>query len=329
MNLRTLFQLPLIAVVAFAASSFAVAATAPAQPRADAEWFYFTTPERVRELQQTHDNLLIVDVRSPEQYREGHIPGAINLPGADWRTPKAKPSRGESQYLFRNPDGSPDIARYEQLLSEAGIGNQHHVIIYGNHAGKSDGSIPAMILRWLGHEKVQFLDGLGLEQWQKAGYPVSTEIRVAEPAVFRADPVEGFVWNLKDVQENLRNPEVLFYDTRSVEEYTGVNLRDNRRGGRIPGAVLCDYADFLTEDKTVKSSEAVREILSERGITPDKTIVLYCQTSTRVSLPYLALTELGYDDVVVYDASWHEYGNRDDTLVETEEATETELAEQH
>jgi rhodanese-related sulfurtransferase len=39
-----------------------------------------------REISASGENLVIVDVREPELYRAGHIPGAINLPYPDSKT---------------------------------------------------------------------------------------------------------------------------------------------------------------------------------------------------------------------------------------------------
>jgi thiosulfate/3-mercaptopyruvate sulfurtransferase len=124
------------------------------------------------------------------------------------------------------------------------------------------------------------------------------------------------------VIKNIGNEQVVFYDTRSSAEFTGQDLRGNKRGGHVPGAVLCNFEDLLDADKKTLPPQQVRNILKQKGITPDKQIVLYCQTATRVSLPLLALRDLGYTNVSIYDASWHEYGNRPDTPVESESTAE-------
>ena len=48
----------------------------------------FTTGpvELNRELEAGAKNIVVVDVRAEEDYREGHIPGAINLPKDRWHT---------------------------------------------------------------------------------------------------------------------------------------------------------------------------------------------------------------------------------------------------
>jgi rhodanese-related sulfurtransferase len=38
------------------------------------------TPSRARKLLKHDPDILLIDVRSPEEYMEGHIPGSINIP---------------------------------------------------------------------------------------------------------------------------------------------------------------------------------------------------------------------------------------------------------
>lgn len=281
------------------------------------EWKSFVTVEQLKaKLDAKSQDLVVVDARSADEYRRGHIPGAISLPGKDWRTPSTPAGQGQSQYIFRTSEGAPDVARYERFLGEAGIDPQDEVIVYGNHAGKTDGSVPALLLDWLGHEKVAFLDGVGIEEWKLAGNALSTQEVKLQPTTYTAKPKEGYVWLLNDVLENLKDPDVVFYDTRNRNEYLGKDLRDNRFGGHIPGAVLVDYAELLDwNTKRVVPVEKAKEILQKNGLTPDKHLVLYCQTATRVSLPALVLRDLGYSKVSIYDGSWHEYGNLETTPI--------------
>ncbi|MEM9251534.1 MAG: rhodanese-like domain-containing protein [Planctomycetota bacterium] len=267
--------------------------------------------------------VVLIDARAPLDYAAGHLPGAINLEPNKWRTPSAKPGQGLSQYVYRQADGSPDVAYYERMLGEAGVRADDTVVVYGNHAGKKDGTVPAMLLDWLGHDRVRFLDGVGVDRWQSAGGVLSTEGVHLEPTTYRAEPRAGFVWNEPDVLANLTNPDVVMYDTRSLQEWTGENKRDNARGGHLPGAMRINYTDMLTADKRVKSADAMRAMLDEQGVTPDKQVVLYCQTATRVSLPYLVMRDLGYPRISIYDASWFEWGNRDDTPIQREAPAES------
>lgn len=48
-----------------------------------------------------------------------------------------------------------------------------------------------------------------------------------------------------------------------------------------------------------------------------KTGVIYCQSGTRCSHEELILKDLGYENFILYDDSWQEWGNREGTPVET------------
>ena len=49
----------------------------------------FTTgPHELTGMIDRKDDIVIVDVRFPTDYRKGHVPGAINLPKGKWQEPK-------------------------------------------------------------------------------------------------------------------------------------------------------------------------------------------------------------------------------------------------
>ncbi len=279
-------------------------------------WSILIAPEELRD-RAADEQTLIVDVRSEEQYRAGHIPGAINLPGSRWRTPatKAPQLEGPGQRIFRKEDGAVDVARYETLLGEAGITPDRKIVIYGNHAGKADGSVPAAILLKLGHKDVAFLDGVGLERWEAAGLPVSDVPVVLEPARYIAKVAIDTVWSADDLLKNLGNEDVVIIDSRTPAEYLGQDLRGNQRGGHIPGARLLNSEDFLNVASGTTISRAAAQEKVEKLIPRGKKVVIYCQSGTRCSHEELILRDLGYDNVILYDASWQEWGNRTDTPV--------------
>lgn len=282
------------------------------------QWKIFVTPQQVQEWAAKDSKLVIVDARSPEEYAAEHVPGAINAPGALWRTPPTKnPGKeGIGQYIFRDGQHRPDVGRYEALLSGFGLDRDQRIVVYGNHAGRADGSVPVSILFWLGQEKAHFLDGIGLNEWKAAGFPTTKEPKTLPKSDFKASPQAGHLWSIDDVLKHIDDKEVVFFDSRSPAEYAGKDLRGVTRGGHIPGAKLLNYEDLLDpKTKKILAPEEVAKKISASGVDKGKTVVIYCQTGTRCSLKELALKELGFEKVVLYDAGWQEYGNRQHSVI--------------
>lgn len=106
-----------------------------------------TVPFAPRELilrQHDHTAPALLDVRTPAEYRAGHIAGALNLPVGQL------------------------AARYGVL----GFTPDQPIVVYcksGRRAARAQG-----ILRSLGYRHVQVLDG-SMNAWQAAGRPVVRE----------------------------------------------------------------------------------------------------------------------------------------------------------
>ncbi|MEM9420063.1 MAG: rhodanese-like domain-containing protein [Planctomycetota bacterium] len=285
---------------------------------------FINASEALSLVEAAGDELVLIDARKPDAYAKGHLSGAINLPPNVWRTPKTKPGEGPSRHFYRegaDDSGPLDAAYYNRALGAAGLSADAPVLVYGNHAGKGDGSVPVMVLHLLGHQgKVYFLDGVGTQRLTEAGFVLATASAVRPATTYTAQPKDDAVWDLADVKAYVDNPDpsVVLWDNRTPEEWDGTEKRGNARGGHVPGSVYLGFSDLFTpgEAKTVLEREAMKNKLVSAGITPDKTVVIYCQTSTRVALPYQALREMGYDKVAIYDGSMSEYANLDDTKLE-------------
>jgi len=54
----------------------------------DAKLTYTMGPMELKQLMDDKEDFTIIDVRSEDDFREGHIPGSINLPEDQWATLK-------------------------------------------------------------------------------------------------------------------------------------------------------------------------------------------------------------------------------------------------
>jgi thiosulfate/3-mercaptopyruvate sulfurtransferase len=247
-----------------------------------------------------HDvGLRIVDmVTEPEEYQKAHVPGAVYLHVNDARI--AVPAGG-----FRLPTADEGA----RLLGALGIGPGTHVVIYDDSGGLHASRL-FFTLEVLGHRKASLLDG-GIQGWRRARLPLTTEIPRVERTEYRPAVRGDLVASAEWVRDRLGDATVALVDARTAAEFTGKDRRA-RRGGHIPGAVNLEWKQNLRSDWTFKPRAELRAMYAAKGVTPDKTVVTYCQTHHRASHSYFVLRLLGYPRLVGYDRSWIEWGNRDD-----------------
>ena len=92
---------------------------------------------------------LLIDVREPDEYRQGHIAGAINIP------------RGMLEFRISGEPTLQDVSR--------------PVVVYCKTSGRAALSIVAM--QAMGFENVVSLAG-GFDAWAAAGLPVAKPYEV-------------------------------------------------------------------------------------------------------------------------------------------------------
>ncbi|MGL4423741.1 MAG: sulfurtransferase [Gemmataceae bacterium] len=232
----------------------------------------------------------LIDVRGPEAYTEGHIPGAIRVPLSTW-------SR-----LYNT--GMTDAAYWKAEMAAIGITPTKPIVIYGATDLRE-----SCRLWWLlgraGVSNVQVLNG-GYKEYvtQKGSVEQTpTPLKAAPPHDWKLAP-EAHA-SKQDVVKMLAEKKVLLLDARSLEEY---------ESGRIPGAVHLEWEDFLTEDKMrFKSHAKLKELLELKKVNPTDPLCTYCQSGGRASVVAFGLALMGSDTTRNYYKSYSEW-SADTTL---------------
>jgi thiosulfate/3-mercaptopyruvate sulfurtransferase len=258
---------------------------------------------------------IVWDVRSAEQYRAGHLPGAVNIGHA------AQALLDEKTQLYL------PIETLASRLGGAGIDPTREIVVYGA-AGSAYPYFAQFTLDYFGARKVHVFHD-GFEGWKAAKRPVSTTGATRRAVKVRPFANPAMLVVTGEVVARVGSPDVQFVDVRRLGEFSG-DESETLHGGHIPGAVHIPYnlqlvdpdapRKLMAKETTDASGMSLRKTAALRelyaGLDRRKETIVYCHTGIRAAMTAAVLTRLGFRSVRLYHASWLEYGNHPDAPVE-------------
>lgn len=195
----------------------------------------------------------------------------------------------------------------EEQAGSVGLGSDQAVVVYdgGNH---KRAAVRWHALTTHGHKSTYILLG-GAQAWAQAGLPVAP---ASEPPKASSPFLPSYNPALVVTKEGIkaRDGKAVLLDTRSAEEFEGLETMGNPRAGAIPGAVHWDYVDLL--ELVQGSKEAFLEGAKARGITPQSSIITYCQGGMRAAIAAAVFVRFGLKPPAVYVASMQEWSREAD-----------------
>lgn len=236
-----------------------------------------------KELSDSLNSVVVLDARPLEEWKKGHIPGAVSL---SWENYTAIDDKNIPHRVL-----SPE--KFSDALGLKGISETTHVVVYGDADSSWGGEgWVCWVLTWLGHRGViQLLDG-GFQSWKKCDLIVSTsDFEKADPAIYHFGIKKQI--NISTAELSSATSTAQIVDTRSIFE---------RLKGRIPGSVHISWKNFFRgKEKRPLNREEFIALLGQHDINPGKPVVYYCSGGIRSAYAWSVHQLSGFSNAQNYE----------------------------
>ncbi|PRQ12017.1 sulfurtransferase [Corynebacterium sp. 13CS0277] len=230
------------------------------------------------------------------------------IPGALLADIEAEFSEADAEFPHTVP------ADVQAPFAACGISDDSVVVVYDRH-----GVVVSPRVWWLaqaaGLRTVFVLDG-GLPAWVAAGgatAPIATpqDAGVAGGEI-SAQPRPELFTDIRGVERALARSASAVVDARSAGRFAGVapEPRPHMRAGHIPGSVNVPFETLFAEDGTFLPAVQLRQIFAAQ-VGDATQLVFSCGSGVTACVTALGARLAGWEDLVVYDGSWSQWGSAD------------------
>ena len=273
-------------------------------------------------------NLVIIDIRSPDEYGLGHIPKATNKPFVD----PAYEGAPISEWIIISENGLllevPDKRALFDTIGSLGISSNSWVVIVTApnpnpeveppFYGLANATRVALTLIYAGLKNVAILDG-GYPKWVAEGRDTTDMVPDVFPVTYKGEVNKAIFVSRQYVKKNLRKADII--DARDADVYFGVTIEPFAdKAGHIPNAKSLpapwiwyppdEDGNYLYKDYETLSAMASGVIGEpwdwKRHFRQE--VIVYCGVGGYASSWWFVLTQvLGYENVKLYDGAAQEW----------------------
>lgn len=260
-------------------------------------------------------NLIICDCRfdlanpgaGKDLYSKSHIPGSVYVSLDD------NLSAPVSEHGGRHP--LPSVDTMAEFFGSIGIErNITRVVAYDDSNNGYTARLWWM-LRYLGHENVQVLDG-GFTGYFNAGGTVNDKPPAFEPKTFVPQVNSGLIISMEKIR-NMQDRSNLV-DCRAAVRYNGEQETIDPKAGHIPGAVNLPWAKNFNEKGGFLSIGTLKNRFSDLKENP----VMYCGSGVTACVNILTYEEAGLGTARLYAGSWSDWISYPENEIEQEKANQ-------
>lgn len=279
-------------------------ATGQEQPGDSERWASYVVS--VEWLQANYDKVIVLDARTNDEYKKGHLPNAVQAHWKDWANVDVK--QGAPGWAVILP---PE--ELQKKFGKLGIDGRKPVVVYNDTlAGSGEEGRALWAFRVFGLTNTYMLNG-GINAWTAAGGATTKEVpKITAVTGPQPAPDHDLIVTTEYLAGKLNAVNLL--DTREDEEYAGLKVHGEKQKGRIPGSKHIWFKDFYNADGTLQSPAQIRARVQQLGFDPKDEVILYCTGGIRSGFATIALRIAGYDKARNYNASFSEWAGTDQPI---------------
>ena len=234
------------------------------------------------------------------EFKDSHIPGA-NFFDLD--------KNSDQNSLL--PHMLPNKNEWENSISQLGIKNSDHIIVYDNSDVLSSCRVWYNFL-YFNHNPnlVSVLNG-GYRKWNNEKKRTTKDINLFEKSDYVASEKKDLVLNKNQIDLNIKNKNFELIDARSKERFLGLQPepRKELRSGNIEGSKNIPFNELINEtDNTFKEKDELSSIFEKLSLNSNKSIAFTCGSGVTACILGLANSIISGKKPLIYDGSWSEFG---------------------
>jgi thiosulfate/3-mercaptopyruvate sulfurtransferase len=210
------------------------------------------------------------------------------------------------------PHMLPSKKEWENIVSNLGIDNSDHIVVYDNSDVFSSCRIWYTFL-YFGHNSdlISVLDG-NFEKWKNEKHSTSKQIKKINRSNYTASENFQLVLDKDQINKNIISNTFQLIDARGEQRFLGLQPepRKELKSGNIKRSKNLPFQELINikEDRTFKKKEELIKIFKERQILIDQEMAFTCGSGVTACILGLANSIISGKKPIIYDGSWAEYG---------------------